>query len=299
MRYPGSKAKIYAHIMSAMPRQFNFDMPLFAYREDPDERINLYCEPFFGTGAIGWRLMAEIPKKTCRVIINDYDVGIYNLWLCVRDCHKELISLVQGYEPCIADFYRFKERDGDGGIDPVRMAFEKLVLHQISFSGLGFKAGGPIGGKAGRGKYNVNCRWNPPRIERGIRRCRHLMKRMLSVEILNLDFADVLRRLDRQSFAYIDPPYYAKGAALYKHPMTESDHARLAPLLSQASFRWLLSYDDCPEIRALYPNDQFRVRSFTMTPTIPAERVEQRKNEELLIDNYARRSTILAQFPSY
>ena len=58
------------------------------------------------------------------------------------------------------------------------------------------------------------------------------------------------------TMAYLDPPYLLRrnwyrgatpGASL------AFDHGALARLLRDAPFRWVMSYNDCPEVRALYP----------------------------------------------
>jgi len=38
----------------------------------------------------------------------------------------------------------------------------------------------------------------------------------------------------------------------------ETDHARLAALLSNCEGKWLLSYNDCPKIRSLYGGHEVR-----------------------------------------
>jgi hypothetical protein len=49
-----------------------------------------------------------------------------------------------------------------------------------------------------------------------------------------------------------DPPYYVKGGDLYQHGFTVADHERLAVALKETKHAWVLSYDDCFEVRRLY-----------------------------------------------
>lgn len=66
------------------------------------------------------------------------------------------------------------------------------------------------------------------------------------------DFSDILANNKKNYICYLDPPYYVKGNDLYQCSFTESDHKRLATAIKDVKGAWLLSYDDCKEIRKLY-----------------------------------------------
>lgn len=272
IRYPGSKAKIWRPIVARMPDEFR--CPLWHLPN------GCYCEPFFGSGAIGWKVLPGL-RRDLRVIVNDIDPGLCALWTAVRDCPRELKRLVDDFLPSPEAFYHAKEVDGDTSADVVLRGFRKLVLHQTSFSGLGAMAGGPLGGRRQRSEYNPGCRWNPARIGARIIRCYSIMSRFRSFEVRCQDFARVLDDLPDNAFAYLDPPYYVQGANLYKYAMPDADHVRLAKILRGARFRWLLSYDDDPRVRALY--SWAHVEDFEMTPTIPTARSARRKNREIVV----------------
>lgn len=50
----------------------------------------------------------------------------------------------------------------------------------------------------------------------------------------------------------LDPPYYGKGPELYTNFYKAADHANLAKTVASLQRRWIVTYDDTPEIRALY-----------------------------------------------
>ena len=54
------------------------------------------------------------------------------------------------------------------------------------------------------------------------------------------------------AFVYLDPPYYKKGPELYQFSFGKEQHEWLANRLRSLPHPWLLSYDDCEEVRALY-----------------------------------------------
>ena len=53
---------------------------------------------------------------------------------------------------------------------------------------------------------------------------------------------------------YLDPPYYVKGAGLYRNFYEHTDHERIAKLLKSKRFRrpWIVSYDNTEEIKTMY-----------------------------------------------
>ena len=77
---------------------------------------------------------------------------------------------------------------------------------------------------------------------------------------------------------YLDPPYYEKGADLYLNHYQETDHKRLAKKLNaHPDAPWLLTYDNKPEIRKLYPKR--KVVKFSLSYNA----YELRKGRELMI----------------
>jgi DNA adenine methylase len=77
----------------------------------------------------------------------------------------------------------------------------------------------------------------------------------LSVELS--DFQKALKH--RPSvFAYCDPPYFLDGKCLYGKQHLDFNHEALHRILRKRK-AWLLSYDDCPEVRELYSG--FRIKT--------------------------------------
>ena len=42
-----------------------------------------------------------------------------------------------------------------------RFGFMKIAVHQLSYSGLGLRSGGPLGGRSQASPYKIDCRWSP------------------------------------------------------------------------------------------------------------------------------------------
>jgi len=118
--------------------------------------------------------------------------------------------------------------------------------------------------------YNHNCSYGPhflghpssvylqeDRYAKMIQKVRDFKAPKLSVE--ELTFAEAIRN-NRNSFLYCDPPYYLSGGmfiGMYPHrnfPIHHNgfDHALLRDLLVSHKGGWVLSYNDCPEVREMY-----------------------------------------------
>jgi DNA adenine methylase len=130
---------------------------------------------------------------------------------------------------------------------------EKLAIHQLSYSGLGTKSGGPLGGEKQNSDYKIDCRWSTDSICRKIFAAHSIIARheIRTGGCTCLPF-DALIHTPGEAFLYLDPPYFVKGDDLYQIKFSSDDHRRLAQSLLTTSHHWVLSYDDCPDIHNLY-----------------------------------------------
>lgn len=247
-RYPGGKKKLRNEIKARL-------IDLAEHAKEPIQ----YREPFFGGGSIGLLFLSQ-SATTKSIWINDKDIALCCLWTSIIKYVDEFIKLVEQFEPSVEQFYTIKDELLALNEMPktekeiIDLALKKLAIHQISFSGLGVKSGGPLGGKKQESKYGINCRWSPKYIAK---KAKTLSKQFASIDIhegkcTNLDFSEVIEENSARSLIYLDPPYYVKGNELYQFGFTYDDHKRLMSCLKSTQHLWLLSYDDCPEIRELY-----------------------------------------------
>lgn len=111
-----------------------------------------------------------------------------------------------------------------------------------------------------------------------------LAKRLANAVIENQDFEVLIRHYDRtDAFIYCDPPYYT-SEYVYECGFTWEDHLRLKNALAEAKGKWLVSYNDCPEIRDLYRDyNQF---GFTRVHSMVQKYEAGKEFPELLIGNY-------------
>ena len=108
-------------------------------------------------------------------------------------------------------------------------------------------------------------------------------RRLKDTVIENKDFEALIRQYDRpNAFFYCDPPYY-DAEKYYPDKFQPEDHVRLRDTLSRIKGKFILSYNDCQEIRDLYAGyDLIEVdrQDNLVTKTNP------RRYRELIIKNY-------------
>lgn len=110
-------------------------------------------------------------------------------------------------------------------------------------------------------------------------------ERLKTVQIENQDFEKLIRDYDSDdAFFYLDPPYY--GCEDYYQGgegFGRADHERLAADLKGVKGKWLLSYNDTPQIRELYREYEIHTTpeiNYTLSKSKPT------KVREIVIKNY-------------
>ena len=113
---------------------------------------------------------------------------------------------------------------------------------------------------------------------------KELENRMANVVVENQDFETLIKHYDRpDSFFYADPPYFS-SEGMYEVGFGWDDHVRLRDTLKGIKGKFLLSYNDCEEIRELY--DGFSLLDFSRTHAMVQRYEAGREFKELLIGNY-------------
>jgi DNA adenine methylase len=137
--------------------------------------------------------------------------------------------------------------------------------------------GGPIGGKNQRGKWKLDARFNKIELQKRISKIKEYRDR---IHVSICDGMDLLDNLDKKStFFFIDPPYYEKGKLIYLNSLDNNYHVMLSEKLRTLNdSAWVLTYDDCPEIRKLY-SGWAKIKKFTLQYSAS----ERRNGKEILI----------------
>ena len=238
LRYPGGKARFAPMIADVM-------------------RANglsggHYLEPY--AGGAGVALVLLLDGIVEQVHINDADPAIAVFWRAATQRGKELATMVAN-EPVTMEawsHWRSVMLGHTPGTDLER-GFATLFMNRTNRSGI--LKGGVIGGKAQAGAYRLNERFMRDELCARIER---IANRASAIHVYEEDAHQLLVRchnfLPTKTLVYLDPPYYVKGAGLYRNSYQHRDHEKIARLLASGRFRrpWIVSYDNVDEIRDMY-----------------------------------------------
>ena len=205
--------------------------------------------PFFGGGSVELTCAA---LRGIQVHGSDTFAELVNYWQVQLAQPEQLADHLSRWSPDPETYAAVKARlkahwDGDAPMDdPVDRAAHYWFNHNLSY--------GPqfLG-------WPSSVYMKPDTVARLLDRVRKF--RAPGVSVANMDFADALAGR-RDVFAYCDPPYYLGGESrmfrgIYPNrnfPVHHDDfpHERLRDMLADHRGGFVLSYNDCPEVRDLY-----------------------------------------------
>ena len=233
------------------------------------------AEPF--AGGAGASLTLLYLEEVQEVHINDADPAIHDFWWSVVHRTEAFLDLLDSTRVSIPEWRRQRTVYRDRGrVSRLRRGFATFYLNRCNRSGIVMN-GGPIGGVRQAGRWKLDARFNKPELRR---RCEKLAEYRDRISVSCRDGLEFIESLDSDSiFFFIDPPYFVKGETLYLNALDEKYHATLAARLrSVRNAAWVLTYDDCPEIRRMY-REWATIRPFSLRYAA----AERRTGKEVLI----------------
>lgn len=236
LRYPGGKSQLIPFVIELLRTNDLF--------------YGHYAEPFAGGAGIAVKLLLD--DYVSRIYLNDFDPAIYALWHGITNETDDLCSLIQNTDVTIEEWHRQREiYFSNKRISKLKKGFATLFLNRTNRSGI-IKAG-VIGGLEQKSEYALDCRFNKLDL---IRKIQRIGTRREQIVLTNLDASEFIKQIlpttGKDTLVNLDPPYYAKGQDLYTNFYNPEDHALLAKMVAQIKRRWMVTYDDMPEIRELY-----------------------------------------------
>lgn len=244
-----------------------------ALRNEILMRFPLYYERYIEVfGGAGWVLFHKPPGNDFEVY-NDFNPNLVNLYRCVRDKPEELMEKLKYCLNSRKDFNEIAKLHKEGGFEKLTNIDRASKFYQlIKFS-------------YASGLDSYGCRphslWaNFPVLDMAARRLQRVV-------IENKDFEKLIRQYDRPvSFFYCDPPYFATEDYYSDVGFTSDDHIRLRDALIKIQGKFLVSYNDCPEIRKLYDLPNIRVEEISRMNNLAQRYEGGSQYAELLISNY-------------
>lgn len=250
LRYPGGKNKLSAFIASRCL----------------DNGINgHYIEPYSGGASVALFLLLE--GFVNKITINDKDRSIYAFWYSVLNLTEELCKKIENTSITIDEWKKQKEiQNRKQDADLLELGFSTFFLNRTNRSGI--INAGVIGGVKQDGTYTIDCRFNKKAL---VDRIKKIANRKNDIELCGEDALDLIDKIQREAqdnniIFYFDPPYYYKASSLYMNHYKGENHKAVSDKIKSINnIRWIVSYDNVPEIKSLYSDCKKKEYSFKHT----------------------------------
>lgn len=258
LRYPGGKSKALKKILPLVPK------------------FSEFREPFLGGASVYLALRQHYPNE--KYWVNDLNTDLYHFWLNLRDEPEKLVEGIQKV--------KHKEKDGralhknltkNSPKQSLEKAIRFFVLNRITFSGT-IEAGG-----YSQGAFDARF------TQSSIDRLGRVAPILSNTEITNLDYEELIKKSGNDVFIFLDPPYLsATKSRLYgKHGNlhTSFDHKRFAEIMKKTKHKWMITYDDCSQVKELFSFANILSWEFQYGMNNYKQKTAA-KGRELIITNY-------------
>lgn len=271
LRYPGAKRSLVGYIDALLDANNLLGCTFF--------------EPYAGSAVVGLELLQM--GHISQLVLCEKDILLYAFWESVFRETDALCKKIEVAEITVATWQKllpYRNMQNLGQANLVDLAFAGLFFNRTNFSGI--LNANPIGGIHQSSRYDIACRFNKKKIISIIQQL------SLYKESVEVHFDDAIRFMRTQyprfmretCFAYLDPPYFEKGAKIYRHYYTTQDHIALSRFVRDVhNLDWIISYDDAPFICGLYGDTGAQYQPFFLDYTCASG--VRTKGQELLISN--------------
>ena len=265
LRYPGGKSRAVSKIVGK-----------YIIPNIPESKK--VCSPFFGGGSIE----IDLAKRGFRVYGYDAFLPLVDFWqVLLKNPNKLANATEKKLRVSRKKFDQIQEnfRNKSGRSSKNTNAVIFYLLNRTSYSGTTLSGGMAIDHDKSNHWEKINPRFNKASVER----LRNFSVKNLTVN--KLDFrSSILKHKD--AFVYADPPYFIGKKKLYGNQgdmqFEQKDHEDLAKILKKRK-RWVLSYNDTPEVRKLYRGFRIRKLSWSYGMSGVKSRKKKHSNEILIL----------------
>jgi DNA adenine methylase len=267
LRYPGAKSGLVGVIGD-----------LVGSTAEKLGKTELFVEPFAGGASTALRLAGAGIAR--RVLLADADPLVARFWQIAAADTDWLIDRMMD-EPVTLERWDHWHNWQPLDAHDRDIAVKCLFLNRTTFSGILHGRAGPIGGRTQESQYKIDCRFNKEALATRLRFVGDLYESNRLADVWCKDWMNTLedvaewypQLIPNQVIAYLDPPYWSKSPKLYrksfdpaggyaelspKRPASPIEahgwlddlaHYKLADYLRhEARVRWILSYDDHPDL---------------------------------------------------
>lgn len=255
LSYLGGKSKLAGMVVEMIP-----------------EDHTCYVEAFCGAA---WVLFAK--ERSTAEVINDMDRELVTFWRVVQNHLHPFLDYFK-HAVTSREIFRLEQLKRPETLTDIQRAARYYYLQRLAF-----------GGKPVDRHFGTSTTGGSPlNITTAAEHLMEVHWRMSGVVIEHLDALECIRRYDRpHTVFYLDPPYYGLCQD-YASKFAHDDFVALRKTLDGVKGRFILSLNDCPEVREIF--DGFKIKRTAITYTVSNGRNDQtearaKQRGELLIHN--------------
>jgi DNA adenine methylase len=229
-------------------------------------------EPFAGGGIIS--LTAAFENLADHITMVELDEEVAAVWEIILNGQNEwLAERILNFELSAENVTKELSNPDKETQD---VAFCTILKNRVFHGGIIAKGSGML--KNGENGKGIASRWYAKTLADRIKAINFIKHK---IEFLQTDAFKVIEQNIKTPNAYffIDPPYTIAGKRLYTY--FNIDHEKLFYLTSKIKGKFMLTYDDTEEIRALAHKYQLDFRTIPMKTTHHLE-----KHEIIISDNF-------------
>ena len=251
LKWAGGKTQLIDQIEEKLPKNI-YNAPF------------TYIEPFVGSGAILFWMLAKFPNLK-EVVINDINVDLINCYRSIKNNVEDLIDILaqlqNEYHGLLNDedkekgyYYEKRRLFNTRKLEQTEHSALVIFLNRTCFNGL-YRVNK-------KNKFNVpKGRYKKPQIC-NVDNLLAVSTSLQNVEILSGDYSETLPYARENTFFYLDPPYKpltttSSFTSYTKGEFDDSDQIRLKEFCEQLDnlgYSWMLSNSD---VRNTDPENDF------------------------------------------
>jgi len=235
------------------------------------KKTNLLIEPFAGGGIVS--LTAAFEDLAEKIIMTEIDPEIAAVWeVILNGGNDRLADRIYHFELTSENVQRELQKEDN---DLEQQAFCTILKNRVLHGGIIAKGSGFI--KTGEKGKGIGSRWYPGTLRDRIKGIKYISHK---INFHRKDAFEIIEQYvtDKNAWFFIDPPYTIAGKRLYTY--YDIDHEKLFALTAKIHGRFMLTYDDTDEIRALANKYSLKFKTIPMKTTHHLH-----KNEIIISDN--------------
>jgi DNA adenine methylase len=256
-RYPGGKTWLIPKVREWLKQE---------------KEVEELIEPFAGGGIVS--LTAAFENLAKHITMVELDEEVAAVWEVILNGKNEWLANK------ILSFELSHENVNNELANPNKeikdLAFCTILKNRVFHGGIIAKGSGML--KHGENGKGIASRWYAKTLADRIKAINYIKHK---IEFLQTDAFKIIEEnsSNKNAYFFIDPPYTKAGKRLYTH--FDIDHEKLFYLTSRIKGKYMLTYDDTLEIRALANKYNLNFRTIPMKTTHHLE-----KNEIIISDSF-------------